>query len=325
MNLEDKMNNWVNEILSKCNIFNKNIDYINFVKELEDEDIILDKYYANKYGSRIYVSTNKYNYRIYIDYKDYGMYLLEIRKKLSEIYKGYGVFWNIYYAFGENYIVTIEEREKLKVCCENDFTCDELLLNWKRTLDKLSEELKFSEILKQIRDKITSYKKIEVYMLVLIKDGVVNASDFAITSNSNVVLLEDYEFSFCLTNYKGELIPFHGLFLDVDTTCGIMTFSLKHRTVFYKNYNRLYDCQEKFFLYDNPCKNDYLKDNVFYYDDSLKSQIRIFTDNEKNEAKYEIEYIEKYFDKLKLCGKSVCLLGENKELFFERKNGKRIS
>lgn len=320
------MNDIINNIFNKFQDYNNsknNRDYINAIASLEEDKLIVDKYYVDDKFAYFDLVEDKYNYRIYIDYTDCGIYLLEIRKKLSEIYKSYGIHWEISYVINDFRIITIEEREKLDKCNERDISCDELLLNWKSTLDVLSEKLDLKSILSQISEKITTYRRIEAKNLILIRDKLVVASDYAISKEGKIILLEDMNFVFCITNYKGNIISFKGLRVDVETTCGKKTFNIVG-TTFNDKITHIYEVQEKFFLYDYSSNEEYFNDTVNNFDEMIQAQIDTYMDKGDVEAKYQREYMMMYLNKIKKDGKYVIEDSNLGGLFFDRNGEKRL-
>ena len=324
MNLKNRMDIIFDKIFDQLKKAKNNIDYVEIVKGFINDKLLIEKYYANDKYAWFSLEGDKYNYRVYIDFVDNGKYLLEIRKCLSDIYKTYGIHWEISYEIDDYRIFTIEEREKLTICNEDIFTCDNLLLNWKETLDVLSIKLGFKDILNQIKNSITTYKRIDIRNLVLIREGLINANEYAITPNGKIILLEDLDFVFCLTDYKGKVITLKGFLVDVDTTCGEMTFS-SSETIFNRKITHIYGSQKKFFLYDYSYKNKYIKDNVKNFDEVLQTQINIYLDKECAEPKYQRECIFEYYDKLKMDSKYIIRKSGIGELTYDRSNEKRLS
>lgn len=291
------MNDIVSKIFEIIRIKDSS-EYIESFSSLSNDKLIIKKYYINDKGVCFHLLGENYDYRIYVDYIDNGKFLLEIRKKLAEIYKTYGIHWKIDYIIDRYRIITVEEREKIFSCDEKKIKCDDLILNWKSTLDLLGEKLDLNSILYQIKNSITTYNKFDVKHLIIVRDKLIKPEDYGMSSSGKVVLLEDIDFVLCLTDYKGEIIRLKGLCIDVDTLCGKLTFNL-NEILFDDKITHVYEFQDKFFLYDYSCKEKYFKNTIKNFNEILKAQIDIYLGNDTIDAKFQNEYKLDYFNMIK--------------------------
>ena len=96
-----------------------------------------------------------------------------------------------------------------------------------------------------------------------------------------------------------------------------MSFSIRE-TTFNDKITHIYELQEKFFLYDYSCKEEYFKNNVGNFDEVLQAQIDVFSNKNSIDVKYQDDYMIEYFNKIQKDGKYIIRDTKLGELIFNR-------
>lgn len=289
---EDYINNITLSNYNSLDIFDASIEILEKMKFLDKDS---HNYKFKIIANQVVVETPEYYYKIYIDYGDQGKYLLEIRRKLAEIYESYGVHWKILYSYCDNRVITIEQREKLKLC-DYDITCKQLLLIWKKTIDKLVTLLKFNDILLQLKEKSGIPELLEVDKILILKESLIKPEDYAYAPNGNVILLDDTDFFLVLAKNNGELVSIKNLNLDIMTTCGKMSFCSQNEH-WEERINGDYGISKRFFIFDRNYKIQNIDVFVPNDKDTLNKQLRAFSIGKVSGAKYKNEYYYEYINK----------------------------
>lgn len=190
--------------------------FLNQVRQLDGSNF--DSWVKWKdYENQIVVRTDNYFYKMYVTDKDSGIFQAIIREKLGEIYKGYGIIWNLFTVQSIDKVYTVEQRQKLDVC--KDINYQQLLLNWGNTLRNLEHLLGFELLLKQIQEFYPEVKYIK-----LVRDCINKYDDFAIY-NDKVILLDDADFFLCLLDDKLNVLSYKFNSHFVHTCGGNMLFA----------------------------------------------------------------------------------------------------
>ena len=173
--------------------------FIDVVKTL-DNDTSPDVWVKWKnYSNQVVIETPNYYYKMYQNDLQAGTFLVEIREALGKIYReNFGIIWNIKNIIKDNIIYTIEQREKLEVCNENNIDYNDMFLQWSKTLQLLEKNLIFPEICEQLKGKIK-----DIYYLKLIRDCVNKYDDYALTKDGHVVLLDDADWFISIVDKDG--------------------------------------------------------------------------------------------------------------------------
>lgn len=285
--------------------FLENIEFTNINSlNIHDASILilermkfLDKnsqdYKFKEYDNQVVVETKDYFYKIYIDYGPVGRYLLEIRKKLADIYRSYGIHWELINSYNDGRFITVEQREKLKVCAYSDLTCGELLRNWKKSVVLLNKSLNFEDILKQIKDKSNVPEFNSAKDLLLLRHSLVKVNDYAYAPNGNIVLIDDADFFLSIIDENGEQISKKNFDLEVITTCGKMNFS-SNKEFWEKNVQGNFDISKSFFIFDKRDDCAFQDKFISNNKDTDEKKLRLFVTGKPSNTKYQNEYIEEY-------------------------------
>lgn len=299
MEKKDCINNILLSNFNSLNEFDASLEILEKMKFLNIES---RDYKFKEMANQVVVETKDYYYKLYIDYGDQGKYLLEIRKKLSEIYESYGVHWKILYSNCNGRVILIEQRQKLKLCDYN-LPCRELLKNWKKTLDILKYELKFDDILNQLKDKSNISEVKQAKDLLILKESLIKPKDYAYAPNGNVILLDDADFFISIVDDNGELISKQNLDIEIMTTCGKMNFC-SYRELWEKKICGKFDITKRFFIFDKD--NIHGIEDVFTPNDkdTTMKKLMIFSTGKPSNSKYKSEYYNEYNKKHKLDSKN---------------------
>lgn len=175
------------------------------------------------YEHQVVIESDDYYYKVYEDKKDIGVYKLEIRKRLAKIYQSYGIHWKLLSFEKDNMIYTVEQRQKLKVCGD-EISCKQLLLGWKKTLDTLEKELRFKNIVMQIKDEYEELERLD--SIKLIRECINKPDDYAYGPNNEIILLDDSDWFLTFVDKNGERIYCRDFKQEVTTTVGNLTLAL---------------------------------------------------------------------------------------------------
>lgn len=284
-----------NIMLSSLNPLNINDASIEILEKMKFLDRKSHDYKFKEIANQVVVETKDFYYKLYIDYGDQGKYLLEVRKKLAEIYERYGVHWKILYSNCKGRIITIEQREKLKLCDYN-ISCAELLKNWKKTIDLLRYELKFADIIKQIKEKSEAVELEHAKDILILKESLIKPKDYAYAPNGNIILLDDADFFLSIVDTNCELISKKNLNVDIETTCGTMCFCSQNES-WEKRIKGKFDLSKRFFIMAK--NNNINNDEVFIPNgvDTINRELKIFSTGKPSNSKYKNEYYNEYFKK----------------------------
>lgn len=165
------------------------------------------------FAHQVVIQTPKYFYKLYEEYTYEGFLNCKIREILADIYKEYGVFWNITTINKGDKIYQIEQREKLELCSEDIISFEDLLLNWNQTLLKIEEKLKLNKVVLQLPQEL------QYLNLKLVRDCVNKYEDYAIKGDK-VILLDDADWFLALVTKEGSWVPSEWKPHDVATIFG---------------------------------------------------------------------------------------------------------
>lgn len=287
---ENYLENIIINDLSSLDVYNASAEILRRMKFLDKNS---KEYKFKEIANQVVVETNDFFYKIYIDYGASAKYMLEIRKKLSQIYESYGVHWKLKYSYYSGRIVTIEQREKLRLCKYGDMSCEELLKNWNNTLKILKENLKFNDILSQIKEKSNVCEFKNAKELLLIKKSLIKPDDYAYAPNGEVILLDDADFFIFVIDEKGLPISFKNFDMEIMTTCGKMNFS-SNMDFWEKRVYGQFDMSKSFFVLDKSVDN--AGEDVFISNDNdtISKELKLFATGKKSSTKYKSEYYAEY-------------------------------
>lgn len=214
------MNSWVS-VLDIDNT-NKLTEFVNLISSLESSDPNTWIKWHSCVDNQTVIKTNNYVYKIYCCHKNSNkVFDCIIRDTLSKIYNEYGIFWNIKtFDVGIN-LYQIEQREIITECTPDLISFEDLLLNWKITLDELENRLNFGNLSYQLRDYIIDNNKIKVFKrnfigtteyvedtvfkIKLTRDCINKYNDYGI-KNGKVILFDDADWIVCLINKFGDVL-----------------------------------------------------------------------------------------------------------------------
>lgn len=190
--------NWTPFIKSdeSFNTFN---NFLDFVSQL-DGDTSPDLWVKWKeYSNQVVIATSEHYYKLYQHDYVSGMFWSQIRDVLGEIYREkFHILWDVYTIQQNNYIYSIEKRQKLTVCEPNRVDFGKLLLKWSTVLQELEKRLYLDVVSMQLQDKIPELAEIH-----LIRDCVNKYADYAITENEEIILLDDADWFLAPTDKNG--------------------------------------------------------------------------------------------------------------------------
>lgn len=279
-------------IEDKRNLF---IDIVNSInKDLNPNRMVKIKDYAHQ----TVIETDKYFYKVYEDEIKTGIYKAEIRKKLAEVYSEYGIHWIVKTFTKGNFIYTVEEREKLKVC-GNEISANELFYRYKYTLYDLEKKLRFPAILDQVKQ---DNRFNSLYNMKLIRYCINKTDDYAYGPNGEIILLDDAEFFITFVDKNANQIPIGGLAINCLTTAGELILQndnepeSNNKEIITFNINKLNKSTHFFFFTkDENVLQDDLPKLVNKVERMIQDNIKVLSDNcNKNEVrlKYGIELNE---------------------------------
>lgn len=277
--------------IDSLNLLNANDVMLTTLERLKFLDKTSNDYKFKAFGNQLVVETKDYYYKVYIDNFASAKYLLEIRKKLSKIYESYGIHWKIIDYYFDGLYITVEQREKLKICDYKDITAEELLKNWKRTVDLLRDSLKFDDILIQLKEKSNVLEFNNAKELLLIRRCLLSPEDYAFAPNGNVVLLDDTDFVILVIDENKKPISKRNFDFEVMTTCGTLNFS-SDRQHWEKKICANFDISKLFFLIENNNKTgvSFITNDI----NNIENKLKIFATGKPINSKYKNEYYEEY-------------------------------
>ena len=168
------------------------------------------KWKSNADNHQVVIRTNDYYYKVYeTDYQS-GLFLCEVREKLAEIYRSWGLHWLIKTERRGNAIYQIEQRQKLPLADKNKISYKELLIDWSKTLVELESKLDLPKVKAQLKQKIPN-----LYQVKLVRDCVNKFEDYAIAPNGRIVLLDDADWFLALVDRDNNWISTNWTFVQV--------------------------------------------------------------------------------------------------------------
>ena len=253
------------------------------------------KYSAN--ANQIVFKTDDYYYKAYA-FDEVDKFNSLIRHAFAEVYRSYGIDWEITTIKTDNGFLDIERREILKVC---EDWYDDILINYSNTLKLVEEKLCFNDIVKQIQEQ---YKF--VFNLKLVRNCTNKQSDYAIYKDK-VILLDDADFFIYMLNERNKPIPTQNMFIKINLFDENYTFT--HQIInpqLNMSLGSVYDRNDKFFLYRqldiitraSSIKNEFQK--------MLLNNIELLTTNDDNKSIVEdLSQIYSPFKKTFYCTNSL--------------------
>jgi hypothetical protein len=177
--------------------FNRFLDIIKQMDNNTSPDIWMKwKNYANQ----VVIETPNYYFKLYEDDYLCGSFWSKIRLELAEIYKNkFGILWEVNKIDANGKIYTLEKRQKLTLCTSSYISYTDLLLNWSYTLQELEKRLLLPEICEQLKPSIPELSNIK-----LVRNCINKYSDYAITEQNDVVLLDDSDWFLALVDKDGK-------------------------------------------------------------------------------------------------------------------------
>lgn len=171
--------------------------FLSIITSLENSSDTSSWVKWKNFSNQVVIQTPNYFYKLYEEWIYEGFLSCKIREILADIYKEYGLLWNIQTIVQDDKIYQIEQREKLTLCTEEIISYEDLLLNWNQTLIKVEEKLKLDKVLLQL-DNISNVKQIK-----LIRDCINKYEDYAI-KDGKTILLDDADWFLALVNKNGD-------------------------------------------------------------------------------------------------------------------------
>lgn len=155
-----------------------------------------------EYPSQVVIKTDNFYYKIYQQPTGYGWFNNVIRQKLAEIYREYGMVWDIQIAETEETTTIIEKRSPIPVF-DIDIpspSYEDIMLGWNETLKLLEKKLHLDIILKQIQNKDSRIKNIK-----LLREAFIAPNDYGLY-NGKIILLDDADFGLYIGDKENNLI-----------------------------------------------------------------------------------------------------------------------
>lgn len=268
------------------------ISIVNSIRpELNPNKMVKIKDYAHQ----VVIETENYFYKVYEDEIKTGIYKAEIRKKLAEVYQDYGIHWEVKTFIKGNFVYSVEEREKLKVC-GNEINANDLFARYSFTLKDLEKKLRFPSIFDQIKESDKRFE--DIYAMKLIRYCINKTNDYAYGHNGEIILLDDAEFFITFVDQHGTQIKISGLSLPLLTTAGKMLLQNddepdgRNDGIVIYNVNKL-NCSTHFFFFienDNSIENE-LPKLVSKVESMIEDNIRVLLTGNDNgiRLKYDVE------------------------------------
>lgn len=168
------------------------------------------KWKSNADNHQVVIRTNNYYYKVYeVDYQS-GLFLCEIREKLGQIYREWGLHWLVKTERRGNALYQIEQRQKLEVASKDKILYKDLLIDWSKTLIELESRLDLPKVKAQLKQKIPN-----LYQVKLVRDCVNKFEDYAIAPNGRIVLLDDADWFLALVDKDNNWISSPWTFTQV--------------------------------------------------------------------------------------------------------------
>lgn len=245
------------------------------------------------YEHQIVVESNDFYYKVYEDKKDIGAYRLEIRKRLAKIYNSYGIHWKVLSFEKNGMIYTIEQREKL-IVCSNEISCKDLLLGWKKTLDRLEKDLRFESITNQIKENYEGIKNLK--NIKLIRECINKPDDYAYGHNGEIILLDDADWFITFIDENGERIYCKEFKLDVITTIGELTLALNVKELTDRFVQRDENTASYFFFRYTKEEETAIHKLINYRDIMIDNNIKLLSgiDLPNESFKYQEDYLNDF-------------------------------
>lgn len=195
--------------------------FINAIRILDANNCLDGAIKWKNYDHQVVIKTNEYYYKVYtIDLKG-DKFFEKIREKLAEIYRDlYGIHWLVKTIECGGVYYQVEQREALKVCTPQMISFEDLLLKWGRTLEILEEKLRLDLIVKDIQEVYP-----DVYKLKVIRDCVNKFSDYALTDDGEVILLDDSDWFIAMIDKDGNWLSKKTIMIDVLSIIGDSFFA----------------------------------------------------------------------------------------------------
>lgn len=205
--------------LNKTNVDN----FITLISTLDSSNYNNWVKWKTDVDNQVVIKTDNYIYKIYCTHKNSDKtFEFIIRDTLAEIYREYGIHWEIKTFTLDNNIYQIEQREVIPECNPNIISFEDLLLSWKLTLDELENRLNFKNISYQLRDYLIDnndnikvlrnigvgtekYQEDTLYSIKLVRNCVNKYNDYGII-NKKVILFDDADWVLCLINKSGDIL-----------------------------------------------------------------------------------------------------------------------
>lgn len=196
------------------------------------------KHSAN--SNQIVFRTNDYYYKAYA-FNEVDKFNSLIRHAFAEVYRSYGIDWEIITIQTEKGFLDVERREILDVCKD---WYDDILINYSDTLCRVEEKLCFNDITKQIQQQYKYVSKIK-----LMRHCANKPVDYALYKDK-IILLDDADWFLYMLDEENKPIPTKNMFIKVNLFDEDYTF-----TQWFINpqksmaLNKIYEVNDKFFLF----------------------------------------------------------------------------
>lgn len=277
------------EALKTTALINKE-SVVAWLETLEGKNV---KWKHSANSNQVIFKTDSYYYKVYA-FNEVDDFNSLIRHAFAEVYRSYGIDWEIVTVQTDKCFLDIERREVLEVCTE---WYDDILLNYSNTLKLVEKKLCFDDILKQIKKQYKYVSKLK-----LVRNCVNKPVDYAIYKDK-VILLDDADwFLYMLDNYNNP-ISTRNIFVKVNVFDEEYTFT--HWIINSQKIlplNKINEVNDKFFLFK---RLDLIKRDVSLKNElqnMLISNIHLLTSNDDNSSILEeLSSIYSPFKKIFYC------------------------
>lgn len=168
------------------------------------------KWKSDADNHQIVIRTPDYYYKVYeTDYQS-GMFTCEVREKLAQIYRSWGIHWGVKTVRSGNALYQVEQRQALPVASADKILYKDLLIDWSKTLVELEQLLDLPKVKAQLKPKIK-----ELAQIKLVRDCVNKYEDYAIAPNGRVVLLDDADWFLALVDKDNNWLSVPWTFMQV--------------------------------------------------------------------------------------------------------------
>lgn len=168
------------------------------------------KWKSDADNHQIVVRTKDYYYKVYnVDFQS-GMFTCEVREKLAQIYRSWGLHWSVKTWRKGNALFQVEQRQVLPLAKPDKILYKDLLIDWSKTLLELEQLLDLPKVKSQLKSTIKNLAHLK-----LVRDCVNKYEDYAIAPNGRIVLLDDADWFLALVDADNNWISTDWTYINI--------------------------------------------------------------------------------------------------------------